>query len=114
MLLCRLTAAVWTVTGVTVPSDSGSLDVSRLEPERSHSVWVPLEEGAGAVRLMVTVSGTTRVETASDLLSHQHDPPHTDTHIQQLVSTHIHLNRHRHTHRHTHTETHSHWHTQIG
>ncbi|XP_043221486.1 multiple C2 and transmembrane domain-containing protein-like isoform X2 [Amphibalanus amphitrite] len=63
---------------------SGSLDLSLLSPERSHSVWVPLEEGAGAVRLVITISGTTHVETASDLLCHQHDPPHTEQQIRQL------------------------------
>ena len=48
-------------------------------------MWVPLEEGAGAIRLVVTVSGTTHVETASDLLCHQHDPPHTPEQMRQMV-----------------------------
>ena len=38
MLLCRLTVAVWTVTGVTVPSDSGSRTVT--------GVTVPSDSGS--------------------------------------------------------------------
>ncbi|XP_037078873.1 multiple C2 and transmembrane domain-containing protein-like isoform X2 [Pollicipes pollicipes] len=51
-----------------------TLDLSELQREKTHRLWVNLEEGAGSVLLFVTISGTTQVETACDLLAYREDP----------------------------------------
>ncbi len=34
-----------------------SLDLSTLEPEKTHELWLDLEDGAGKIFLLVTISG---------------------------------------------------------
>lgn len=47
-----------------------SIDVGSLEPERTHSVWQELEDGAGSLFLLLTVSGTQGSSSVSDLIAH--------------------------------------------
>ncbi|XP_055882633.1 multiple C2 and transmembrane domain-containing protein 1-like isoform X5 [Biomphalaria glabrata] len=43
------------------------IDLSKLEKEKTHTIVQPLEDGAGTVKLLLTISGTYGVEMASDL-----------------------------------------------
>lgn len=47
-----------------------SIDVGGLEPETTHSVWQELEDGAGSLFLLITVSGTQGMSSVSDLTTH--------------------------------------------
>ncbi|KAF4518390.1 hypothetical protein B566_EDAN010482 [Ephemera danica] len=51
-----------------------SIDLSKLERERTHRIWQELEDGAGALFLLLTISGTTSSETISDLSSYEETP----------------------------------------
>ena len=62
------------------------MDISKLERERTHRLWCELEDGAGSVFILLTVSGMTNVETISDLLTYQEDPEQTDGIRRQFVS----------------------------
>ena len=48
-----------------------SIDLSRLEREKTHRIWQDLEEGAGSIFLLLTISGTTASETISDLTTYE-------------------------------------------
>ncbi|XP_043206417.1 multiple C2 and transmembrane domain-containing protein-like isoform X5 [Amphibalanus amphitrite] len=56
-----------------------TVDISKLEREKTHRLWCELEDGAGSVFILLTVSGMTNVETISDLLTYQEDPEQVDT-----------------------------------
>lgn len=45
-----------------------------LERERTHSIWQELEDGAGSLHLLLTISGTTASETISDLTTYEENP----------------------------------------
>ena len=63
------------------------MDISKLERERTHRLWCELEDGAGSVFILLTVSGMTNVETISDLLTYQEDPEQIDDVRRQFVSS---------------------------
>ncbi|RZC36102.1 C2 domain containing protein, partial [Asbolus verrucosus] len=50
------------------------IDLTRLERERTHSLWQQLEDGAGSLHLLLTISGTTASETISDLTTYEENP----------------------------------------
>lgn len=50
------------------------IDLSRLEREKTHRIWQDLEEGAGSIFLLLTISGTTASETISDLTTYEENP----------------------------------------
>ncbi|KAH3839143.1 hypothetical protein DPMN_112567, partial [Dreissena polymorpha] len=50
------------------------IDLSKLEKEITHSVEQPLEDGAGLLKLLITISGTSAQETISDLSAYSPDP----------------------------------------
>lgn len=50
------------------------IDLKSLPRESTHSMWQALEESAGEVYLMLTISGTTASETITDLTSYREDP----------------------------------------
>ena len=51
-----------------------SVDLSKLEHERTHQMWVPLEEGTGELFLLLTISGRTNFDTPiSDLDKYAED-----------------------------------------
>ncbi|GBN19501.1 Multiple C2 and transmembrane domain-containing protein, partial [Araneus ventricosus] len=50
-----------------------TIDLSGFEEERTHSVWKDLEDGAGSLFLLITISGTMGTETISDLASYTFD-----------------------------------------
>lgn len=51
-----------------------TIDLSGLEVEKTHTIWKDLEDGAGSVFLLVTISGTMGTETVSDLNTYAMDP----------------------------------------
>ncbi|XP_063372517.1 multiple C2 and transmembrane domain-containing protein-like isoform X1 [Cydia amplana] len=51
-----------------------SIDLSRLEREKTHSMWQDLEDGNGQIFLLLTISGTTQSETITDLTSYKENP----------------------------------------
>ncbi|XP_037081873.1 multiple C2 and transmembrane domain-containing protein-like isoform X2 [Pollicipes pollicipes] len=62
-----------------------TVDVSKLEREKTHRLWTELEDGAGSVFILLTISGMTNVETISDLLTHQEDVEQTEQIKQQFA-----------------------------
>lgn len=44
-----------------------TIDLSQLEPEVTHTIEQELEDGGGMVRLLLTMSGTSRGDASSDL-----------------------------------------------
>lgn len=50
------------------------LDLVKFERERTHSLWQDLEDGAGSLHLLLTISGTTASETISDLTTYEDNP----------------------------------------
>ena len=50
------------------------IDLATLERETTHRLWRELEDGAGSIFLLLTISGTTASETISDLAAHEETP----------------------------------------
>ncbi|XP_075166699.1 multiple C2 domain and transmembrane region protein isoform X1 [Haematobia irritans] len=50
------------------------IDLSIFERENTHGIWKPFEDCPGEVFLMLTISGTTALETISDLKAFKEDP----------------------------------------
>ncbi|XP_016839970.1 multiple C2 and transmembrane domain-containing protein isoform X2 [Nasonia vitripennis] len=50
------------------------IDLATLERETTHRLWRDLEDGAGNIFLLLTISGTTASETISDLAAHEETP----------------------------------------
>ncbi|XP_059487628.1 multiple C2 and transmembrane domain-containing protein isoform X3 [Neocloeon triangulifer] len=48
-----------------------TIDLSKFEREKTHRFWQELEDGAGSIHLLLTISGTTASETISDLSSYE-------------------------------------------
>ncbi|XP_076679174.1 multiple C2 domain and transmembrane region protein isoform X2 [Andrena cerasifolii] len=51
-----------------------TIDLATLERETTHRLWRDLEDGAGNIFLLLTISGTTASETISDLAAHEETP----------------------------------------
>ncbi|CAG5087763.1 Similar to Mctp: Multiple C2 and transmembrane domain-containing protein (Drosophila melanogaster) [Cotesia congregata] len=51
-----------------------TIDLAGLERETTHRIWKELEDGAGSIFLLLTISGTTASETISDLAAHEETP----------------------------------------
>lgn len=54
-----------------------NIDLSVFQRENTHGIWKPLEDCSGEVHLMLTISGTTALETISDLKAFKEDPRET-------------------------------------
>ena len=52
-----------------------SVDLSQLEHEETHDMWVDLEDGAGKIHLVLTITGRSSPEllNISDLTNYRHD-----------------------------------------
>ncbi|XP_011632613.1 multiple C2 and transmembrane domain-containing protein isoform X3 [Pogonomyrmex barbatus] len=50
------------------------INLAILERETTHRLWRELEDGAGSIFLLLTISGTTASETISDLAAHEETP----------------------------------------
>lgn len=62
------------------------IDLSTLERERTHSLWNELEDGAGSLHLLLTISGTTASETISDLTTYEENPRERENLLNRYVS----------------------------
>lgn len=51
-----------------------TIDLAGLERETTHRIWRDLEDGAGSIFLLLTISGTTASETISDLAAQEETP----------------------------------------
>lgn len=51
-----------------------TINLASLERETTHRIWRDLEDGAGNIFLLLTISGTTASETISDLAAHEETP----------------------------------------
>ncbi|XP_053619989.1 multiple C2 and transmembrane domain-containing protein isoform X8 [Plodia interpunctella] len=51
-----------------------TIDLSKLEREKTHNIWQDLEDGNGQIFLLLTISGTTQSETITDLTSYRENP----------------------------------------
>lgn len=47
------------------------IDLAQLEREKTHGFWQDLEESAGSLYFLLTISGTTASETISDLTTYE-------------------------------------------
>ncbi|XP_017781614.1 PREDICTED: multiple C2 and transmembrane domain-containing protein 1 [Nicrophorus vespilloides] len=59
------------------------IDLSRLDRETTHNIWHELEDGAGTLHLLLTISGTTASETISDLSTHEDTPREKENLLQR-------------------------------
>lgn len=57
-----------------------------LEREITHSIWQELEDGAGSLHILLTISGTTASETISDLTSYEENPKERQAILDRYVS----------------------------
>ncbi|XP_023248407.1 multiple C2 and transmembrane domain-containing protein [Copidosoma floridanum] len=61
------------------------IDLAALERETTHRLWRELEDGAGSIFLLLTISGTTASETISDLAAHEDTPRERSQMIQRYA-----------------------------
>ena len=52
-----------------------SIDLSKLEHEETHDIWVELEDGAGRIHLLLTITGRSSTEllNITDLTNYRYD-----------------------------------------
>ena len=50
-----------------------SVDLKDLAPEVTHNLWRDVQNGEGRLNLLVTISGTTRGDSPSNLLNYEQD-----------------------------------------
>jgi len=56
-----------------------------MERERTYNLWHELEDGAGSLHLLLTISGTTASETISDLTTYEDNPREKETILNRYV-----------------------------
>ena len=49
------------------------MDLKDLAPEVTHNLWRDVQNGDGRINLLVTISGTTRGDSPSNLLNYEQD-----------------------------------------
>ena len=62
------------------------IDLSKLDREVTHTLEQTLEDGAGIIKLLVTISGTSGHETISDLSTYNFNPLEREDMIRRYVS----------------------------
>lgn len=55
------------------------IDLSTLERECTHGLWKELDDGAGSLYILLTISGTTASETISDLTTYEESSKEKDS-----------------------------------
>lgn len=60
-----------------------TIDLASMERETTHRLWRDLEDGAGSIFLLLTISGTTASETISDLAAHEETPQERERLLQK-------------------------------
>ncbi len=63
-----------------------SIELKGLTREITHQRWFDLEDGAGSILLLVTVSGTKGSDTVGDLQGYHHNVDARNELIKQYVS----------------------------
>ena len=49
------------------------IELNSLEKEKTHNIWRDVEDGKGRIHMLVTVSGTTRGDSPSNLSNWEED-----------------------------------------
>ena len=62
------------------------IELSNLEKEKTHTITLNLEDGAGSVTFLVTLTATTTGETKTDLATFKMDPEEKQAIIKKYVS----------------------------
>ena len=62
------------------------VEVGQLEKDKTHEIEQPLEDGAGTIKLLVTVTGTYGSEVSSDLANYTPHPLYRDKLLSKYVS----------------------------
>ena len=62
------------------------IDLSKLSREITHTIEVELEDGAGIIKLLLTISGTAGTETITDLANYTPNPREREQIIRNYVS----------------------------
>ena len=76
----------FSLTLARVPPLQCTIDLSSLDREKTHKIRRDLEEGDGAwALLLVTISGTTKSETITDMASHEDTPEAADSLLRRYV-----------------------------
>lgn len=63
-----------------------TIDLSGLERECTHGIWKELDDGAGSLYILLTISGTTASETISDLTTYEEHSKENELIAQRYVS----------------------------
>ncbi|XP_076267814.1 multiple C2 domain and transmembrane region protein isoform X5 [Rhynchophorus ferrugineus] len=61
------------------------INLMEMERERTYNLWQELEDGAGHLHLLLTISGTTASETISDLTSYEENPRERENIVNRYV-----------------------------
>lgn len=67
--------------------DRATIDLSTIERETTHIIEQQLEDGAGTIKLLLTVTGTIGQELTSDLTNYMPNARVKDSIISKYVST---------------------------
>ena len=62
------------------------MDLSGLERERTHTLTTPLEDGAGHLTLLLTISATQGADVTSDLANYTPSAQYRDDVLNRYVS----------------------------
>ena len=53
-----------------------AIDLRQLSKEVSHNLWRPIKDGEGMLIVIITISGTTKADSPSNLSNWNPDPQH--------------------------------------
>ncbi len=62
------------------------INLAELEPEKTHTIDQPLEDGAGFIKLLLSISGTSGGESISDLANYTPNPREREDIVRKFVS----------------------------
>ena len=68
-----------------------TIELSVMEPEVTHTIDLDLEDGAGQLTLLLTISGTAGSEAVSDLASYSANPQEREEIVRRYVSKVLHV-----------------------
>jgi hypothetical protein len=64
-----------------------TIDLSGIEKEKTHTIVKELEDGAGTIKLLLTISGTQGAETITDLINYTTNTKERDDLYRGYVSS---------------------------
>ena len=62
-----------------------AIDLRQLSKEVSHNLWRPIKDGEGMLNMIITISGTTKADSPSNLSNWNPDPQH----LQELEEKYV-------------------------